>query len=259
MARYLERLVARVGVPAEAPASPAQRSQYEHQPGDPFEETALWNPVAAASPSPVPAVVPSRLDAGPAAPPAQLPGVPVVQAGHEESRPDTPRPETSRILPPETREVVPSKIELLPQPDVFEPPAQPELVRSETVIERETVREKVSSPIPPAESGAPLNLPDVERDVLAKLMPALDAWFASNTAAPPAAPVVPPSITPQRPEPERTAPVQTPQLVIGSISVEVVSPPTPVRVPASRPRTLQDPSRQTDPFPSRLGFGLGQM
>ena len=262
MARYLERLVARAGVPAEAPASPAPLSRYERELGDPFEETALWNPVAAAPPSPAPAVAPSRQDAGPAAPPVQPPGVPVVPAvevRHEESRPEGRPPGAPRVQPPApTPEVVPSQIELRPQPDVFERPAQPAPVHFQTVIERETVREKVSAPIPPAESPA-LNLADVEKDVLAKLMPALDAWFASNTPAPPAAPPVPPSITPQRPKPERAASVQTPQLVIGSISVEVVSPPAPAAVPAPHPRTIQSPSRQPDAFPSRLGFGLGQM
>jgi hypothetical protein len=259
MARYLERLVARAGVPAEALASPAPRSQYEREPGDPFEETALWNPVAPPA-SPAPVAGPSQQDAGPAAPPVQPPGVtvvPAVEARDEESQP----PGALRIQPPaSTPDVVPNQIELHPQPDMFERPAQPAPVHSESVIERETVHEKVRVPIPPAESPA-LNLADVEKDVLAKLMPTLDAWLASGTpAAPaaPAAPAVPPSIVPQRPEPGRAVSIQTPQLVIGSISVEVVSAPAPAAVPARRLRTIQSPSPQPDAFPTRLGFGLGQ-
>jgi hypothetical protein len=142
--------------------------------------------------------------------------------------------------------------------DVYEDPDQPTVISAETVIERQTIREKLPSPVSPAQSPE-LSLADIEADVLAKLMPALDAWYSSDTPPAAATPAAPPTIAPQRPATEPAATVQTAQLVIGSISVEVVAAPAAAPTPAPRPRTIPGPAREPDPFPSRLGFGLGQM
>jgi hypothetical protein len=145
-----------------------------------------------------------------------------------------------------------------PRQEVYENPDHPSLISSETVIERQTIREKPLSQVPAAQSPE-LNLAGIEADVLAKIMPALDAWYASDAPAIPTSPAGPSTIAPPRPETEPPPIVQSPQLVIGSISVEVVAVPTPPAAPAPRPRTIRGPAREPDPFPSRLGFGLGQM
>jgi hypothetical protein len=139
--------------------------------------------------------------------------------------------------------------------------ARATLIPTETVIERETIRDGAHLPGPAAEAPE-LNVAGIEADVLARLMPALDAWYGSDTSSAPvtpASPAVPPTISPLRRDTEPATIVQTPQLVIGSISVEVVATPAAAPAAAPRPRAIPAPAREPHSFPSRAGLGLGQI
>jgi hypothetical protein len=272
MARYLERLVARAGIANDAPpASPRPRAQYERDAADPFDSTAPWEsapaPVqaAAAPPQVAPVVLAPLISREP------VPNT-IVDSKSTEIRIEkhrdpiqTPVPPERFASPPEppslARSEIVHEIELRPQPEIVEREIRAESIRAEKIIERETIRAEAPKPTPPAEP-ATINTADIERNVLGKLMPALDAWFASGAPDPPTEsphrfPLAP---TLQRAaEPDATAATEIPQLVIGSIRVEVTAPPSPVPVHIPRPRSARPATQTSRPTPSRLGFGLGQM
>jgi hypothetical protein len=272
MASYLERLVARAGIANDAPtAGPVPRSNYERQAGDPFENIALWeaNP---ATPSAAPVAAVPR----PPVPPTAIeiqPGPTVVVDSrttelHVEEhwlQPAPPQP-TVRAAAPEPvanlREEIVHEIELQPQPQMFEREIRTESTRVEASLERETVRTETLRPARRPDEPTALNPGDIERSVLEKLMPALDAWFASG-ATPPTAETSPQTpLAPSRQRDSETASsaaTEAPQLVIGSIRVEVTSPPAPMTAGIPPRRAARVSPRVSRQSPSRLGFGLGQM
>ena len=263
--------MARAGIATDAvPAAPVPRPQYESQAGDPFENTGVWE-ADPAIPGSTPIIV--------------LPTPPVAAAPVEAAPPEIVRTDSRTTelrveehwLPPVTpnpavipvvmepatvlRETV-HEVELRPARLMPEREVHTESTHTEATLERETVRTETLRPAPaPAESQA-LNPADIERSVLEKLMPALDAWFKSDSPAfvAEAAPALP--MAPSRQQDNEAAAsraTEAPQLVIGSIRVEVTSPaaataPTFQRRPAGRVSPAI-----SRPSPSRLGIGLGQI
>jgi hypothetical protein len=178
---------------------------------------------------------------------------------------EAPVPPERFVTPPEPlsspRAEIIHEIELRPLPGIVESEINTESIRAEKIFEREIIRAEAPKPTTPAEPVT-INTADIERNVLGSLMPALNAWFAAGAPDPPTeSPNLPPlAPTLQRAvEPDATADTEIPQLVIGSIRVEVTAPPslTPVHIP--RPRSARTATQTSRPMPSRLGFGLGQM
>jgi hypothetical protein len=278
MARYLQRLVARAGAPAEAvAAAPSPRPQSVPVAGDPFEATASW-----------PVDVPAKS----------------ASSHLTSSRPSAPDEPQARIA---TR-TFPTSIESNATHVHIHPPQEslssasaisPPHAEPDPVVQEHTVRE-IESPAPAAnavereirterlrervtleQTAAPVEIPlaarapqqsespkpaDVERNVLARLMPVLNEWFASDSAAaspslPDAATRAPPVIQPppQDRPPVVSSPSDSPSVVIGSIHVEVVPSSVPVSAPAPRIRVTRSQSNTPAQSASRHRFGLGQM
>jgi hypothetical protein len=178
----------------------------------------------------------------------------------EASAPPHPAAPRAEVPPAMVREEVRREIEPRPEVRIEERELHTETVRAERAIERETIRVEAPQPSARLEAEA-IDGGEIERHVLGKLMPALDAWFHSGRPKPRSEAPARPPLAPSRQQPaESVAPAaEAPQLVIGSIRVEVVPPPAPVSAPAPRsrePHTAPRPARQ---MPSRAGFGLGQM
>lgn len=273
MARYLQRLVARAGIVNEpAPAMPASvapafRAQQEFEPGDPFE------------------IVESR---GALRPPAPSPFVdaPALHTAQALPSPDKPRhpegpPERSEILRPHITPAAQDRvlteptrvfhetvheIELRPPARIVEPERAPESVRGEHVAVPELLP---ATRLVPASGPPAVGPEEIERNVLQKVMPALDAWFNAAAHQSPA---------PDQPSPGETsarlnlAPAQRsdsdfvtaaaesgPEIVIGSIRVDITPAAAAAPMPASRARAAMTPRPNVRRSPARLGFGLGQM
>ena len=276
MARYLERIVARAGIPTQAAAvAPIPRAQFAHDAVDPFESTAHWSADAPARPIRENAQAPSPPSAQPR--PAAA-SAPVSFDSHTTEVHIHPRPQES-VIPraplqqtlsepaPLAHEKTAREIEIRPAPrDILEREIRTESVREQTTIERgiptgESHGSVISAPQNPMPKAS-----DVERKVLAKLMPMLDAWFASDSAAKPPVPqagMLPgaPVIAPPQRDPQPTSPAATdgPSLVIGSIHVEVASPAGPPPAPPRRVRAARSSSGSSPQRPSRYRFGLGQI
>ncbi|MEP6714233.1 MAG: hypothetical protein ABJC09_01590 [Terriglobia bacterium] len=270
MARYLERLVARAGIANDAvPAAPVPRPQYDPQAGDPFENTAVWE-AESATPQVVQTVV---LPAPPVAEPRveTAPGqIMMTDLRTSEVRVEEhwlPSVETAPVVMPVTvepavalRETV-REIEWRPAPQMPEREIRTEATLTEATLERETIRTETLRPAPAPLEPA-LNPGDIERSVLEKLMPALDAWFKSDAPAfsAEAAPALP--MAPSRQHENEavvSAATEAPQLVIGSIRVEVTAPPAAVAPSFPRRPVGRAAPAVSRPSPSRLGIGLGQI
>jgi hypothetical protein len=271
MARYIERLVARAAVPHDTSAvTPRPLPLYDLAAGDPFENTAEWVPEA---PSPA---APAPLKGRPEAPvelsPLHAPARQIIDARTTEFRveehwfekPAEPAIQAAPMpaeAPASIRQEIVHEKEVRIEPRTLEREFHAESVRAETVLQRETVRVEPTPPRAPAEPLTP-GTDGLERNILGKLMPALDAWFLSRTpeAHPPepvAAPLVAP---PQRAvETQPPAAVDTPQVVIGSIRVEVVPPAASAPPPARRNRVTRHGPQPPRQAPSKAAFGLGQM
>jgi hypothetical protein len=277
MARYLERIAARARMAAgESAAAPRARPQLDGDGADPFEATAHWS----VDPTPPPADhtdAPVRpAESAPLTP--RVPAPTIIDARVTEVRMEGHRVEITPVAAPAR----PTAIELTPpvhddsiQEITLQPPTREILERefhTETVhAESATVRETVhSDAAPPARIPDPEAVDDraIEHNVLMKLMPALDAWFASNSGGQNSPHVAPPAATPAVVPRARDADTNAPAasdgatLVIGSIHVEVAqaavpappAPPTPAGPRTARVRSSASPSP-----PSRLRFGLGQI
>jgi len=269
MPRYLERLVARAGIAQGGPsAAPRPRAQFESDASDPFENIAAWNaePVQTA----IQPAKPMRRETAADNTPVKPAVFPITESPSTEIRVEehwteanaTPSPAlvaTPEPPAPIVREFH-QEIEARPQAAMLEREFHSETMRTEATIERETVRIETPRTAPALEAES-LDAREVERNILGKLMPALDAWFHSDSPEPRAAAPVQPALVPPSPRAADAglpAAAEAPQLMIGSIRVEVVPPPTP-SVPAPRARASRPAPRPARPITSKAGFGLGQM
>jgi hypothetical protein len=270
MARYLERLVARAGVGNDAaPAVPSPHLPFERQMGDPFENTAAWNSDPA-QPGPV-SVASFANPVVPQPPVEPAPRSPVIVERTTELRVEEHWAETASPLPivrptavePVSilKEEIVREIELQPHPAMPAREIHTESTRVENSLERETVRTETLQPAAAREEPAALSPGDIERGVLEKLMPALDEWFRSGVPAPAEDTPQPPLVPSRQRDREIVAPptAEASHLVIGSIRVEVTSPPAPVVANIPPRRAARSSPAAGRPSPSRLGFGLGQM
>ena len=293
MARYLERLIARTDMTvAAAPVAPQPRMPFGRDlsdavVSDPFEAADASMPLEAVWPvqGPVePRLASQRANEGAGAAPIRETWQKAAPGSEHDVRIEriiasdtTPAMQPQTDAPAVLGQGLAAHADALPvlleAREVHTESIRVEAVNLPDRIDAMSKEEGVEPETTPAKRVQPVDTSGIESGIFNRLMPMLDAWFTSEAA--PNSADAPPQMQPMVPATEPLMPpaseihaqepvsrVEVPQLVIGSIHVEVTRPAVALPGPVSRPAPRAS-ARAARPSSvsstSRLSFGLGQM